>query len=113
MSKKLINLPQNCVDEMSDGLVRAHPGLCLHANNQVTPTKQVGIFHCCLSEIAFQYCHFKFLTLAEIGINTFSGLAKHFCFWEIIYSGPIRPIAITECRCVISTDVMVQLLLQI
>jgi Dihydroxyacetone kinase len=43
MSKKLINLPENCVDEMLDGLVRAHPGLCLHADNRVILTKQVGI----------------------------------------------------------------------
>jgi dihydroxyacetone kinase len=42
MSKKLINLPENCVDEMLYGLVQAHPGLCLHANNRVILTKQVS-----------------------------------------------------------------------
>jgi len=44
MSKKLINLPENCVDEMLEGLFRAHPGLCLHADNRVILTKQVGIW---------------------------------------------------------------------
>lgn len=42
MSKKLINLPENCVDEMLDGLVKAHPGLSLHANYRVILTKQVS-----------------------------------------------------------------------
>ncbi|XP_033606442.1 triokinase/FMN cyclase isoform X2 [Cryptotermes secundus] len=40
MSKKLINLPENCVDEMLDGVVKAHPGLSLHANYRVILTKQ-------------------------------------------------------------------------
>ena len=43
VSKKLINLPDKCVDEMLEGLVRAHPGLCLHADNRVILTMQVGI----------------------------------------------------------------------
>jgi len=29
---------------MLEGLVRAHPGLCLHADNRVILTKQVGIW---------------------------------------------------------------------
>jgi dihydroxyacetone kinase len=44
MSKKLINLPEKCVDEMLDGFVRAHPGLCLHSDNRVVLTKQVSIW---------------------------------------------------------------------
>jgi dihydroxyacetone kinase len=43
MSKKLINLPEDCVDEMLDGLVKSHPGLCLHANNRVILTKEVSV----------------------------------------------------------------------
>jgi hypothetical protein len=43
MRMKPINLPENCVDEKLDGLGRVHPGLCLHADNQVILTKQVGI----------------------------------------------------------------------
>ena len=42
---------------------------------------------------------------------THSELAKRFCFWETIYSGPIRPTAITVCKCVVFPDAMVQLLL--
>jgi dihydroxyacetone kinase len=42
ISKKLINLPENCVDEMLAGLVKAHPGLCLHVNKRVILTKQVS-----------------------------------------------------------------------
>lgn len=40
MSKKLINSPEHCVDEMLDGLVRAHPGLCLHPANRVILRKE-------------------------------------------------------------------------
>ncbi|PSN34369.1 Triokinase/FMN cyclase [Blattella germanica] len=40
MSKKLINSPEHCVDEMLDGLVKAHPGLTLHSANRVILRKE-------------------------------------------------------------------------
>lgn len=59
MSKKLINLPENCVDEMLDGLVKAHPGLCLHANYRVILTKQVS--DCMIDNIISSHALLKVL----------------------------------------------------